>query len=298
MECRFSIADICISIESPDPDLALAAMRDRQDFAALDRPPDAIISSDWSDSLEEISGVPIFDSGALWKLYFHNNQFHFIFTSPLLGSQPYKIASFNQNFTRGHIAINRNCFSSDQNLDPLEYPLDELLILHLLSPGLGVEIHACGIMDSFGKGILFVGQSGAGKTTMATFMGKHQQNKILSDDRIILRAENSRIYMYGTPWHGEAKFSAPEKVELKKVFFLKQSVKNEILPLKQADSVARFFSCSFPLFYNSSAVGFTLSFFEETLKKVSSFELGFVNNDEVIEFVNQSSRLEYAETLS
>lgn len=298
MECRFSIADICIRIESSDPNLALGTMHGRQEFAVDERSPDAIISAEWSDSLQEISGEPIFDSGALWKLYFHSSQFHFSFMSPLLGSQPYKIATFNPDFTRGHITINRDCNSSMQNVDPLEYPLDELLIVHLLSQGLGVEVHACGMSDSFGNGFLFVGQSGAGKTTMATFMAKHQQNKILSDDRIILRAKDSKIFIYGTPWHGESKYAAPEKVELKKIFFLKQGLKNEILPMKQAEAVARFFACSFPLFYNSSAVDFILSFFEETVKKVSSFELGFVNNDEVIEFVNRSSRLEYAEIIS
>jgi hypothetical protein len=296
MEVRFSIADICISIESSDPNLALGTMQGRQDFVANGKSPDSIVSAEWSDSLQEISGEPIFNSGALWKLYSCNNQYHFSFMSPLLGSQPYKIASFNEDFSRCHISINRNCYRTDQ-VDPLEYPLDELLIVHLLSQKLGVEVHACGVIDSFRNGILFVGQSGAGKTTMAGLMKKQPQIKILSDDRIILRAENSKIWMYGTPWHGEARYAAPEKVELKKIFFLKQNLKNEALPLNQADAVARFFSCSFPLFYDSSAVDFMLSFFEETVSRVSAFELQFMNNDEIIEFINQSNRFEYAETV-
>ncbi len=298
MECRFSIADICISVESSEPKFALGAMIARKDFVANEASPDSIISAEWSDSLKEISGQPIFDSGALWKLYFNHDQYHFSFVSPTLGSQPYKIASFNHDFTRGHVAINRTCFGSDQDVDPLEYPLDELLILHLLSQGVGVEVHACGMIDPSGHGVLFVGQSGAGKTTMATLMKKQEQIKILSDDRIILRMENSRIWMHGTPWHGEAKYAAPGKVELKKIFFLKQAPKNEIFPLKESNAVARLFSCSFPLFYNSTAVDFMLSFFEDAVKNVPSFELRFVNNDEIINFVNESNALEYVETVS
>lgn len=299
MECRFSIADICVSVKSSDPKLTLATVPARQDFIVTEANPDCRVLVEWTDSLKEISTKPIFDSGALWKLYLDHDQYHFSFVSPMLGSQPYKIASFNQDFTQGQIAMNRQCFDSDQNFDPLEYPLDELLILHLLSQGLGVEVHACGMIDPLGNGLLFVGQSGAGKTTMATLMKKQEQIKILSDDRIILRRENSKIYMYGTPWHGEAKFAAPEKVELKEIFFLKQNPRNEVQELKHTDAVARLFSCSFPLFYNSSAVEFMLSFFEETVRNVASFELRFVNNDEIIDFVNQSSgRLEYVETIS
>src|SRR5262245_41498098 len=126
MEFRFSIADICVSVESSDPKLTLATVPARQDFVANEEdPPDSIVSAEWIDSLKEIPCKPIFDSGALWKLYFDQNQYHFSFLSPLLGSEPYKIASFNQDFTRGHISMNRRCFASNQNIDPLEYPLDE-----------------------------------------------------------------------------------------------------------------------------------------------------------------------------
>jgi hypothetical protein len=299
MEQRFSIADICLSVESSDEKLALATGPARQDFLVSGVNPDCIISTGWCDSLKEISGKPIFDSGALWKLYFYQDQYHFIFISPAFGSEPYKIASINCDFTRCHIAMNRRCFGSNHNVDPLEYPLDELLILHLLSQGLGVEVHACGMIDPFGNGVLFAGQSGAGKTTIATFMKKIEQIKILSDDRIILRKESEKIWMYGTPWHGESKFAAPAKVELKKIFFLRQSNVNEILQLKDSDAVARFFSCSFPLFYNTAAVNFMLSFFEETVRNVPAFELCFVNNGQIIDFLNQSSsHLEYVETLS
>ena len=70
---------------------------------------------------------------------------------------------------------------------PLEYPLDELLLQGLLARGRGAEIHACGIADGSGRGLLFVGQSGAGKTTMARLWEGERGITVLSDDRIILR---------------------------------------------------------------------------------------------------------------
>jgi hypothetical protein len=295
--CHFSIADIGIRMNSADPKLIAGAMQAREDFSVDQIAPDSNVFADWNDSFKQLSGVPIFDSGALWKLYFRDHQFHFVFNSPVLGSEPYKIASFNTDFRYGNISINRKFYPADKNVDPLEYPLDELLILHLLSQDFGVEVHSCGLIDSTRNGLLFAGQSGAGKTTIARLMQKADV-KILSDDRIILRRSNGKIWMHGTPWHGESKFAAPDKAELKQIFFLKQNHRNEILEVKELEAVARLFACSFPLFYNTTAVDLMLSFYEMTVRNVPCFELRFVNDDEVIEFLSLANNIEHVGTVS
>ena len=71
-----------------------------------------------------------------------------------------------------------------------------------------------GLVDPEGRGHLFVGQSGAGKSTMARFWAGREGVRILSDDRIILRQIRGEIWMYGTPWHGEARHALPEKARL------------------------------------------------------------------------------------
>jgi hypothetical protein len=296
-ECRFSIADICVSVCSRDAKLIDGTIYARQDFTVHHGRTDSTVFAEWSDSLKEISGQPIFDSGALWKLYFHDEQYHFSFNSPAMGFEPYKVASFNKDFTTGNVLLNRKFHNSHQNVDPLEYPLDELLILHLLSQGLGVEVHSCGLIDSSSNGFLFAGQSGAGKTTIAELLQKADL-KILSDDRIVLRSENGKIWMHGTPWHGESKFAIPEKAELKQIFFLKQNYRNEIVSVKESDAVARLFACSFPIFYNSSAVDFMLSFFEDTVRDVQSSELRFVNDEEIINFLGLANHIEHVGSFS
>ena len=79
---------------------------------------------------------------------------------------PYKTALFVPDFSRGHVCLHRPFFADAPSVDPLEYPLDELLVISLLGQGRGVEIHGCGVVDG-SSGYLFVGQSGAGKTTIA-----------------------------------------------------------------------------------------------------------------------------------
>jgi hypothetical protein len=160
-----------------------------------------------------------------------------------------------------------------------------LLFINFLSLNRGAEVHALGLVDSKGIGRLFLGQSTAGKTTMARLWEDDPGVTILSDDRIILRKINDQIWMYGTPWHGEAGFAAPTRAPLNKVYFLRKGMENEISPLKEAESISRFFSCCFPLFYNRDAVDFTLCFFDDVVKAVPCDELSFVPNKSVVEFL-------------
>ena len=74
-------------------------------------------------------------------------------------------------------------------MNPLEYPLDELLWIHRLSMGEGVEVHGCGVIAPDGRGLLLTGHSGAGKSTSSRLWSQHDGARVLSDDRIILRRE-------------------------------------------------------------------------------------------------------------
>jgi hypothetical protein len=154
-----------------------------------------------------------------------------------------------------------------------------------LARGRGAEIHACGIIDSKGHGHLFAGQSGAGKTTIARIWDGEPGVTILSDDRIILRKEGKKIWMYGTPWHGEAGFALPAAAPLTHIYFLQKGPKNELAPQGKAEGAARLFSCCFAPLYFPEAVSFTLAFFEEVVKAVPLHELRFLPDKSVIEFI-------------
>src|SRR5690242_19694791 len=141
----------------------------------------------------------LFDSGVLWQLYLREDQHVFRFTSPVLGAEPYKTACLSSDFTRGEVRLRADCFEDSGPVNPLEYPLDELLMINLLARGRGAEVHGCGVVDTDGCGYLFLGQSGAGKTTMARQWTCGSDSpprangpEILSDDRIILRIIDGR----------------------------------------------------------------------------------------------------------
>jgi len=280
-----SIGDLRIAISSHEPDFRLHVQRATKRFVVDNDTADVTVQARWGELRDPAADSTTFESGGLWKLYHQNSNYLFRFTSPAFGTLPYKQACFSPDFTSGDIILHRDYFDSRRPVDALEYPLDELLMVHLLMLGRGVEMHACGVEDSDGRGYLFVGQSGAGKTTTAKLWRKRRGIRVLSDDRIILRRLGTRIWMYGTPWHGEAKLACSARTPLTRILFLGRGKKNELVPVRTPEAVSRLMACSFVPFYNASALEYVLAFFGHVIEEIPCSELRFAVDERVLEFV-------------
>ena len=277
------VGDVGVRIRSSDPDMKLRVHGAAESFLVSNGAADVEVTTAWGKLCQPAHTSLVFDSGGLWRLSrdLENHVFHL--TSPMYGALPYKRAAFNADFTRGEVLLERSYFEPRRPVDALEYPLDELLMMNLLAHGRGVEVHACGLEDTDGQGYLFVGHSGAGKTTTARLWQKAGGVQVLSDDRIILRSWAGKTWMYGTPWHGEAKLALPARTLLRQIFFLRHGASNEIVPLGCAEALARFLACSFVPFYSRSGLDFTLAFFHQLIDSLPCAELRFVPEERAIE---------------
>jgi hypothetical protein len=279
------IAGITVAITTREPDLLLRADDAAARFLVPSSEPEAHITAGWGDPGEADPGKLAFDSGAVWKLYWGGDRHRFVLSSPKLGALPYKEATFEPDFTLGDVVLRRSCFEPERGLWPLEYPLDELLMQGLLARGRGAELHACGVSDREGRGLLFVGQSGAGKTTMAKLWQGSGGTKVLSDDRIIVRRLDGRFVMFGTPWHGEAALAEPASAALTGIFFLEHGTANALVPMGGGEAVAGLFSCGFPPFFDRDGLDFTVGFFGEVATNVPCHRLGFVPSPRVVDLL-------------
>jgi hypothetical protein len=239
-------------------------------------------------SLFQATGTLLFDSGKLWKLYDNRGEWEFVLTSEAIGPHPYRLARIDSGLTSANLLIHSAHESDGQTLYPFEYPVDEWLVIHMLSRGRGMEIHACGLVDDRGLGHLFVGQSGAGKSTMARLWDATPGVHHLSDDRIVLRKKEGRYYMHGTPWHGDAQHASPHQSPLSYLYFLTQGPTNAIAPLSPSEAVARLFAASFPPFHSPSALDFSLAFFSDLVSSVPCRELTFLPNPGVVELLRKA----------
>jgi hypothetical protein len=112
---------------------------------------------------------------------------------------------------------------------------------------------------------------------------------ILSDDRVVLRAEGDVVWMYGTPWHGDEPLASPRRARLARLFFLRHDTSNALTTISGSRAAARLFAASFPPFYSPSAIAFTLRFIEAIVTSVPCVELGFAPTPPVVEFVRCST---------
>ena len=154
-----------------------------------------------------------------------------------------------------------------------------------LAQGTGVILHSCGI-EVNERGYLFLGESGAGKSTLARLWDKKMGIDVLSDDRIILRKTGGQFWMYGTPWHGEAKFISCRGVKLEKIFFLHHGQLNEVKNIHEAAAVQNLVTCAFPPFWDAKGMRIALALFSELASAVPCYRLDFRPDQSAIEFID------------
>jgi hypothetical protein len=253
-----------------------------------DTPADAAIRVGW---LDEAAPPPeptelLFASGGMWTLYRAAGGYRYDIATPVFGPEPYRIAWFDPAYQTGCIWYRRLPAVIAAMQSPLEYPVDELLVTNLLARGRGVELHACAVVDTDGRGFLFVGQSGDGKTTTARLWTPTGAT-VLSDDRVIVRQCDGQWLMFGTPWHGEGEFAAPAAAPLNALFILCKGAEDAARPLTPGLAAARLFARAFPPFYDAAALDFTAGFLERLVTAVPCYELVFRPTPAVVDYVRR-----------
>lgn len=233
------------------------------------------------------SAALVFDSEHVWRLHKSGDRNILSFLIPKAGDPPHCVAVFDQHFSKGEVFFRSIPHDGDTEAGPamapaLNYPLSHILTICLMARGRGLMMHASGI-DCDGEGYLFAGNSGHGKSTMARLW--HGKGDVLNDDRIVLRRRNGQFWIHGTPWHGDYHEFSPHAVPLKKCFSLSHGTANHAVPLSGVETCSRLLTRSFPPFWDSDGMAFTLEFIAELVGHVSCYDLAFVPNSKVVDFV-------------
>ena len=131
--------------------------------------------------------------------------------------------------------------------------LQVLIIYYLAKHQLGLLFHSSGLWDG-NHGYLFSGLSGAGKSTTSRIWDAIPGVRILNDDRIIVRRDKGRLYMYPTPWHGDYSEYLREgrvaRARLSKLFYIYHHKTNHAERVSAVEGFNHFIKALFVSFWD------------------------------------------------
>ena len=168
-----------------------------------------------------------------WAIYRKGNSWIYVGISPDPQDKDVDmVAVFNRDHSHGMIYHGerlKDLFKEGKLSALTLFPSDQILLARVLADRGGGYFHAAGaILD--GRGLLFVGHSDAGKSTVAAMLkGKAE---ILCDDRIIVRERPEGFRIYGTWSHGDVADVSANSAPLKAMLFLEQAKQNRLIPIE------------------------------------------------------------------
>ena len=170
--------------------------------------------------------------------------------------------------------------SDEETLDPLSYPLDGLILYYLTVMKGDIFIHGAGV-NYEGKGYLFTGTSGRGKTTMARLW--HEAGaRVVHDDRLIIRNINGSYIMYNTPVYDN---EFPFQSTLNNVYIIAHGDQNETQPLQGANALTNIMANCIQHNWNHEIISGLTNALYNLSKSVGTKKLFFKPDNSIISYI-------------
>ncbi len=229
-------------------------------------------------------------SGESWSM-FQDTGFRYISRHPPVLDEPLCIAQFDPEVKHATIYCGPSLLDNNGAsalLNPVRYPLDQLLVMYALAGRDGIIVHAAGATIA-GKGFVFPGASSAGKSTLCAQLAGHPDIEILSDDRVILRQIDGEWRVFGTPWPGDAGIAVNKGVPLSAMLFLNHGQDNRIARVGPSQALERLLPVVSIPWYDAPMVPLLLSSCDALLMGIPAFELSFLPVPAVADFMVASA---------
>jgi len=216
----------------------------------------------------------------LWHVCSTNDGYKIIVYSPSRPNEIQQIALIN---TQSKVWTIYTEQISNNTVMPLSYPMGPLIMYYLTTNENAIMIHSSGIVDG-GKGRLFSGFSGVGKSTMA---GIWQQNgnTTINDDRLLLTINDDKVIMHNTPMFYE---DEPKSNQLNAIYLLKQTKEHTIRRLNDAEAISRLLAFCIQHGYDKSFLEHHLNTVFDIYNRIPIYELGFKLDADVIDFIRSN----------
>lgn len=231
--------------------------------------------------VEELNGIRTKKNDDFWSIYKYNDDLFLKIIFPDSHERKEAILLYSLTGKDWDLWFD----NADKESDPMEYPLDGLILYYLTVVHGDIMIHASGA-DHAGQGFLFCGVSGKGKTTMARLWDK-EDARIIHDDRLILRSEGRSYVMYNTPVYNN---DVPNRSRLDRIFIIEHGERNEIVPVKDAESVSMIMANCIQHNWDPGIIARLLDSVSAMIASVPAAKLFFRPDRSVIEFILENEQ--------
>ena len=179
------------------------------------------------------AGDPLWRAGDHWAVW--KDEGELVFRVGLrLPESAQRSCRVAPDLARAELALPAAAWTNGVCEAPLRYPLDQVLSWGLLARIGGTLLHAA-VAVKDGRGWVFTGRSGAGKSTISALLLAAGW-RILNDDRVVVFRRGGTWRVAGTPWHGSGRFAEAAEVPLAGLCFLHKAAgcRLEAMPAAQA----------------------------------------------------------------
>ncbi|MBN2341728.1 MAG: hypothetical protein JXX29_21350 [Deltaproteobacteria bacterium] len=224
-------------------------------------------------------GECVFDSTLTWRVHEADNGGIAICMHAGAEKRLFQVLALNDDFTRGQVFLDETQMHTAGPHFALEEPLFQIWTNFLLLKSRGLLVHALGV-EIDGAAHLFMGTSGVGKSTFAHVFANAGIGTILSDDRIIIRADGDSYRAYGTPWNGEPQFMAAASAPIAAIYFLAQAPSCIIEPVSGSAAVSQLFAnCFLAGWPREPALQFALDNAAAVAGMIPCYDFGFTPDE-------------------
>jgi hypothetical protein len=224
--------------------------------------------------MEESSAGPGFSGIPFWSVW--KNQEDIFVKIALPGSDAEPLLVMKRDSNKWSLFMD----TKEKTIDPLPYPLDGLIIYYLTLKKEAIMIHASAV-NTEGRGWLFSGSSGNGKTTIARLFDSYG-TEVVHDDRVVVVRSDGEWVIHSTPVYRN---DVPRSVKLDHIWLLEHGEANISTPLRGATATALVLANCIQQNWDKESIATLLSTVDNLTSSVPVSRLRFVPDKNVCKYL-------------
>jgi hypothetical protein len=226
--------------------------------------------------VEEKDNILFKSSDNFWSVYKNSSDLYIKTVFPYSDNGKEAILKFSLTSREWDLCIK----GAGKSTDPMEYPLDGLILYYLTVISGDIMIHASGVNHS-GEGYLFSGVSGKGKSTMSG-LWEYSGAKVIHDDRLIIRNISGVYRMFNTPVYDNDK---PTESNLSKIFLIEHGIENKLIPLREATAISNVLANCIQHNWNSGIIAGLMASLSAMCTIIPVYKLSFIPDSSIIDYI-------------